>query len=163
MIPPDTSQSSTILSRRGMITRLRLFLTMLFAAGYLCQSLVLGVIHLHMSDGSRCDGQISGCAAVETQAPSHRSCHGSHNQCPSDNGQCPSDDRSDGGSGRRPAHDHENCSICHHLVEKTLSAEAVCPPRTGEAVEPIETALPIFYPAPLPRTQFSRGPPAQSC
>ena len=143
-----------------MITRLRPFLTILFAAGYLCQSLVLGVIHLHMSDGSWCDGQISGCVAVETQPHSHGGCHGTHDQSSADNGQSPADDRD---SGRRPAHDHENCSICQHLVEKTLSAESVCLPLTGEAVEPIETALPISYPVPLPRTHFSRGPPAQCC
>ena len=142
-----------------MNSRLRLLLTILFAAGYLAQSLVLGVVHLHTGERSQCDGQISDCVAVETRSGhnhSHGGCHESHDQSPTDG-------RDDTGSGRSPDHDHENCSICRHLVEKTISAESVCPPLAGETVEPIKVTLPIFYRVALPRTHFSRGPPAQCC
>lgn len=142
-----------------MIARVRLLLTMLFAAGYLAQALVLGVIHLHTGDDSNCDGQTNGCLATEEWSPcehSHGGCHGSH-EC------LPSDSRDDHGHRRSPAHNHENCSICHHLVAQSISTESVRSPLVGEAVELVESARPIFHQVAQPRIHFSRGPPAQCC
>ena len=142
-----------------MIARIRHLLTMLFAAGYLAQTLVLGVVHIHSGDGSKCDGQVNGCLAVEEWSEHdhpHAGCHGSHDHSPADS-------RDDTEPRRLPAHDHENCSICRHLVERPISADSVRPPLVGEAIEPIEPALPIFYRIALPQIHFSRGPPAQSC
>ena len=142
-----------------MTSKLRPLLTALFAAGYLAQSLVLGVVHIHTGQQSQCDGQVGNCAASRVRVTHdhvHGHCHGSHEQAPAHG-------HDDSRSRQTPDHDHENCSICRHLVEKPLSAESVGPLLVSEIVEPIEVTAPIFYWVALTRTHFSRGPPAQCC
>ena len=142
----------------SMFLKLRPLLTTLFAAGYLAQVIFLGVAHHHTVDrcahGSQCSVDLQG------RSSEHEHPHGACEEP-----RCHSPIEQQGGSKptRKPAHNEENCSVCHFLAASSATAESVSLQQVGEIVDSIEFTPPVFYAVSLTQIHLPRGPPTRSC
>ena len=148
-----------------MTKRLRGFCSIALAAGYLLQTLVLGVGHFHADQTAVGHGlHDSDVAISDARLPhlsqDHPGCCGTHGQ--------PEHDQE--GSSQRshscptaPGHDSDDCSVCRHLLAKPVLVDSVGLPQICGSIESVEPALPVFYGLTWTLLHLSRGPPAETC
>ena len=141
-------------------------LTFLFAASFLAQTTLMGVLHVHFGHDCATHSHTS-AEPADSKATCWRLPEDQHGVCcPCGTGHVSTHGQHEGDDSKREPptpHDHDNCSICQVLAQRLIAVEYVIVPEVGERLELVNVSPAVCYTASPQLLRYSRGPPAGTC